>query len=261
MSKYILPNTDQKYELRNYKIFFNIQDSIHAEELLNVLDRATPRLVNVFCQSKDPSLDVYIYPDLPSLEKVMGRPLGPTESMRALYADNSFLLATPKLPKTLGEDIVQDLGYMIFHHEIKERDVAMHTLRTPSWLREGVCTQVPVKLRSDSTKYLLAGWTMIQDAEKNDKLIKPSVMVKNIGLIPDPARRQLALYQSYYMVKLLLNLYCDKFVHRYGTLMSALEDMEAEDGFRQVTSFDFEKFFSLFREWVRTTNGLVAMSD
>jgi hypothetical protein len=41
--------------------------------------------------------------------------------------------------------------------------------------------------------------------------------------------------------------------------MGALDDMEAETCFRQVTSFDFDKFFSLFSDWVQKTNAWTAM--
>ena len=41
--------------------------------------------------------------------------------------------------------------------------------------------------------------------------------------------------------------------------MYALEDMDSEACFRQITSFDFEKFFTLFSDWVQKTNAWTAM--
>ena len=84
-------------------------------------------------------------------------------------------------------------------------------------------------------------------------------MLKDIMLIPNPERRELAKYQSFFMVKYLLNLCGDNFFGKYSTLMSALQDMESEDCFRQITSFNFDKFFSMFEEWVSKTNAWVAM--
>ncbi|MBF0502187.1 MAG: hypothetical protein HQM09_18750 [Candidatus Riflebacteria bacterium] len=261
MSKYFIDALNQKFEFRNYKIFFAVKDGAHAEEIIDTLDRATPGTMNVFCLSTEPGAELYLYPDLPSIEKVMGRPLGAGEQIRVLYDENTMLLASPRLPSPLGEEMVRNLGYILFHREVKERDIALHQLRTPSWLREGICMQISVRMRPQSNGFLMNGWSRLQEAEAADKLIKPSVMVKNIAIIPDSARRQLAFHQSYFMVKFLMTIYCNKFVQRYGTLMRALEDMDAEDAFRQVTSFDYEKFHVLFREWVRSTNALVAVSD
>ena len=118
-----------------------------------------------------------------------------------------------------------------------------------------------MRLRAQDDKPLLAAWAKLQEAGKAGKLLGPAAMVKDINLIPDQAQRQMATFQSFFMVKLLLDLYCDKFVNRYGTLMNTFDEMEAEEGFRQVTSFDFEKFFHLFREWVGSTTGLAVLSD
>jgi hypothetical protein len=84
-------------------------------------------------------------------------------------------------------------------------------------------------------------------------------MAKDITLIPDAQRRQLAMLQAFYMVRLLLGIYCDSFFTKYSTLMKAIADMDAETCFRQITSFDFDKFFVLFNDWVQKTNAWTAM--
>jgi len=124
-----------------------------------------------------------------------------------------------------------------------------------------LCLLAANYIRDDCQSFLLNAWNQIQQAELADKLIRLTVMVKNINLIPDPARRQLAFHQAYFMAKYLLTNCGDKFFHRYGTLMKALEDMDAESAFQQTCNFNFEKFFPLFREWVRVTNAIIAVSE
>ncbi|HNW33804.1 MAG TPA: hypothetical protein PKM25_02655, partial [Candidatus Ozemobacteraceae bacterium] len=149
----------------------------------------------------------------------------------------------------------------IFNRGVKEREIGIMQNRTPSWLREGICLQVPLRARRDSNSSLLAGWTSLQEANKTDQLIKPTLMLKNINFIPDPTRRQLALHQAFFMVQLLISTYSDKFFKRYSTLMGAFEDMDSESAFRQTCNLDFEKFFAMFKDWVRTTNAWAAIGD
>ncbi|MFZ2955381.1 MAG: hypothetical protein WA705_00595 [Candidatus Ozemobacteraceae bacterium] len=261
MSRYYIDSLNQKLEFRSYRIYFAMKDGLRAEEIIDSLDRATAGIMSIFCLPAEPVLEMFLYPDIPSFEGVIGRSLSAGESIRILYEEKTLLMATPCLSNLIGEEIVRNLGYLLFHQNVKERDVALHQLRTPSWLREGICLQTPCRMRPQSNSYLMDGWSRLQEAESGDKLIKLSAMVKNIFTIPDPARRQLAIHQAFYMVKYLLGIYCNKFVQRYGTMMRAIEDMPSEDAFRQVISFGFDKFYALFREWVRSTNALMVMND
>ena len=38
-----------------------------------------------------------------------------------------------------------------------------------------------------------------------------------------------------------------------------IEDMEAEICFRQITSFDIERFYAMFEKWVEPANAWTAM--
>ena len=261
MEKFQIENLDQKFEYGTFQIFFAVQDSLPAEEVLNTLDRSSEWLKKIFDIVETPRMCVFIYSDPASFEKSTGRPIGPNETVRVLPGENVMLLCSCRLPKMIDEEVSRQLSYMVFTEEMGDREIATHQYRCPSWLREGACLQGSSRLRRDSKVYLLDGWAALQEAEKTDKLIKPSVMVKNINLIPDPLRRSLALHEAFFMIKYLISLYPEKFFHRYGTLMKALEDLDAEKAFSQITGLSVDKFFWLFREWIRTTNGLVAISD
>lgn len=259
MSKYLIDSLNQKFDIKSLKVFFNIADGGNAEIILNSLDRAVPQLKNLF--DREPSIEVFLYPDAAAFEKGTQKPLGQNETLRLVPGENVLLLCSARLPQPLDEEVIRGLTYMVFDGEVKEREIGMMQYRTPSWLRDGYGLQISSRLRSDGKAYLLAGWTALQEAEKTDKLIKPNMMVKYVGLIPDPARRTLALHQAFFMVKFLHTVYPDRFIKKYGTLMSALEDMEAESGFQQITGYDYEKFFVLFKDWVKSTNIWVAVTD
>lgn len=261
MAKYLVESLNQKFEIKKYQVYFNIQHGEQAETILDSLDRATSGLQTVFVLDEPPAVELYLYPDLATIERVTQRPMTMGETIRLLPDEGVIMLAATHLPKLLGEEVVRALSYLLFNVGVREREVGIRTYRTPSWLREGICLQVPAKIRPDSKDYLVGGWNSLLEALKAEQLIKPSVMAKSLHLIPDANRRQLAIHQAYFMVRLLLTNYADKFFRKYATLMAAFEDMEAENAFQQITSFDFEKFFGLFKDWVRTTNVWVAISD
>ncbi len=261
MSKYIVESLNQKFEIKKYRVYFNIQQGEQAEAILDSLDRATTGLQTVFGLDEPPSVEIFLYPDLATIERVTQRSMSMGETIRILPEENVIMLAVSHLPKILGEEVVRSLSYLLFNVGVHEREIGIRTYRTPSWLREGICLQVPAKIRPDSKEYLIEGWNACLEAQKAEQLIKPSVMAKSLHLIPDTHRRQLAIHQAFFMVRLLLTNYADKFFKKYATLMAAFEDMEAENAFQQITSFDFEKFFALFKDWVRTTNVWAAISD
>jgi len=261
MGSFLVESQNQKFELKSYRVYFDIKDGIAAEEILDYLDRGTADLKQVFSLESDPSFEVYIYPDLAGIERVTRHPMGMGETSRIMLDDGAMLLSAQHLPKNLGEEILKSLCYSIFNRGVKEREIGIMQHRTPSWLREGICQQVPLRARRNSNDYLHAGWISLQEAHKADQLIKPALMLKNINFIPDPARRQLALHQAFFMVRLLVSTYSDKFFKRYSTLMGAFEDMESESAFRQTCNLDYEKFFTMFKDWVRSTNAWAAISE
>jgi hypothetical protein len=259
MSDYSIDSLNQKFEFRSYSVFFDIVDSLAAEELLDSLDRATPVFKQVFNFQQEPSASFYLLKNEAELEKTNGQPAKVGENIRIIYDDSSVFLVIGKLDASYGEVGVRELGHLVFNKHVNERELKTRQWRSPSWLREGFALQAAYKIRKDSREWLQKGWGLLQEANKSHQLIKPGVMEKDIKLIPDIARRQLAMYQSFYMVRLLLGIYCDSFFTKYSTLMGALEDMEAENCFRQITSFDFSKFFELFSDWVEKTNAWTAM--
>lgn len=250
---------NQKFELRAYSVLFDIADSLAAEELLDSLDRATAIFKLVFDFKDDPPGIFYILKNDSDFEKATGQSAKVGESIRIDYPANSIYLLVDKLDASIGEVAARELGHLFFNNRVNEKELRIRQWRTPSWLREGFALQAAYKIRKESREWLQKGWARLQEAQRANQLIKPAVMVKDINLIPDPARRQLALMQSFYMVRLLLSIYCDSFFSKYSTLMYALEDMESETCFRQITSFDFDKFFSLFNDWVQKTNAWTAM--
>ena len=259
MTENAAASLNQKFELRSYAVYFDIVDSLAAEELLDSLDRATPVFKQVFNFQDDPQGSFFIMKSESEMENATGAPVKVGESIRILYQSNSIFVLVDKLDSGIGEVASRELGHMFFNNRVNERELALRQWRTPSWLREGFALQAAYKIRPDSHEWLQNGWNKLQEAQKSGQLIKPGIMVKDIHLISDPVRRQLALYQSFYMVRLLLGIYCDSFFAKYSTLMSALEDLEAETCFRQITSFDFDKFFVLFSDWVQKTNAWSAM--
>jgi hypothetical protein len=261
MSIFLIDSLNQKFELRGFKVFFHLNDSVAAETVLNSLDKASPVMSGVFGLATDPSVEVYVYPDGDSFEKAGQKPLAMGEFVRPLFDENVLLLCSQQLPQHLGEESGKGLAQLVFNNEVKEREVAPKQFRTPSWLRDGYISLASLKLRQDWNAQLLNGWSQLQEAEKQDKLIKPGIMTKSIGLIPDPARRALGYFQAFFMVKFLHSVYPEKFFKRYATLMGVIDDMEAEAAFMQITGYDFEKFFGMFKEWVRGTNIWAAVSD
>ncbi|MBU1105600.1 MAG: hypothetical protein KKB51_02945 [Candidatus Riflebacteria bacterium] len=259
MTENAAASLNQKFELRGYTVYFDIIDSLAAEELLDSLDRATPLFKQVFNFQDDPQGSFFIMKNEADMENATAVPVKVGETVRILYQSNSIFVLVGKLDGGIGEVATRELGHMVFNNRVNERELAIRQWRTPSWLREGFALQAAYKIRPDRNEWLQNGWNKLQEAQKSGQLIKPSTMVKDIYLVPDPARRQLALYQSFYMVRLLLSIYSDSFFSKYSTLMFALEDMEAETCFRQITSFDFEKFYVLFSDWVQKTNAWSAM--
>ncbi len=261
MSKYLVEGLNQKFEIKGYRLYFDLQHSVAAEEMLNYLDRATSGVQMVFGLDEPPAVEIFLYPDLATIERVTQKPMSMGETVRFLPDEGILMLGASHLPKNLGEDIVRQLCYLLFNAAVKEREIGIRTYRTPSWLREGICLQVPYKIRPDSKEFLVSGWNICLEALKAEQLIKPSVMAKSLHLIPDANRRQLATFQAFFMVRLLISNYSDKFFKKYATLMAVLEDADAENVFRQVTTLDFDKFFGLYKDWVRTTNVWAAISD
>lgn len=259
MSAHSVDTLNQKFELRSYAVYFDIADSLIAEEMLDTLDRATPLFKQVFNFQDDPPGSFFIMKSESDMEQATGAPVKVGEAIRIVYPSNAIFLLSGKLDGNVGEIAARELGHLFFNNRVNERELALRQWRTPSWLREGFALQAAYKIRQDSREWLQAGWAKLQEAQKNGQLIKPAVLSKDINLIPDSTRRQLALYQAFYMVRLLLGIYCDSFFTKYSTLMGALEDLEAENCFRQITSFDFDKFFSLFSDWVQKTNAWTAM--
>ena len=253
-------NLGQKFELRGYTVFFDIKDSLAAENLLDSLDRATPILKQVFCSSEEPKGIFYLLNDSSAVESILGVTAKPNDYVAFDLLTNNICLLLNKIKEnSCGEIGVKELGHLIFNKAVNEREIRMRQWRTPSWLRDGIAFQAAYKIRQDHIEWLQSGWEKLQNAQNKGQLIKPSLMTKDISLIPDPSRRELAFFQSFYMVKLLLTIYCDNFFSKYSTLMKALEDMESENCFRQITSFSFDKFFSMFETWVHKTNAWSAM--
>ncbi|MDD3148284.1 MAG: hypothetical protein PHD82_13360 [Candidatus Riflebacteria bacterium] len=259
MSAASVNSLNQKFELRNYSVYFDIVESLAAEELLDSLDRSTSLFKQVFNFQEDPAGAFFLLKDEKDFEQATGHAPKIGESIRLDYQSNSIFLLINKLEGGIGEVAARELGHLFFNNRVNERELQIRQWRTPSWLREGFALQAAYKIRKDSREWLQAGWAKLQDAQKANQLIKPAILTKDIYLVPDASRRQLALFQSFYMVRLLLGIYCDSFFSKYSTLMYALEDMEAESCFRQITSFDFEKFFVLFSDWVQKTNAWSAM--
>ncbi|HNV69772.1 MAG TPA: hypothetical protein PKO06_08750, partial [Candidatus Ozemobacteraceae bacterium] len=191
MQKYFVENLDQKFEYKSYRIFFAVRDSLPAEEVLNTLDRASSGLLTIFDLAETPKLDVFIYSDPASIEKVTGKPFQQGEGLRVVPSDNAMLLCSCRLPNMIDEEVSRQLSYLIFNEEMGDREIAPHQYRCPSWLREGACLQVASRLRRDTKPYLLGGWASLQEAEKADRLIKPNILEKSVYLIPDPQRRAL----------------------------------------------------------------------
>lgn len=250
---------NQKFEFRAYSVFFDINDSLAAEDLLDSLDRSTGLFKQVFNFQEDPTGAFYLMKNESEMEKATGLHAKAGESIHLDYQSNSIFLLLERLDASIGEVATRELGHLVFNNRVNERELQLRQWRTPSWLREGFALQAAYKIRKDSREWLQNGWVRLQDAQRANQLIKPSIMAKDINLIPDASRRQLALFQSFYMVRLLLGIYCDSFFVKYSTLMGVLEDMESEACFRQITSFDFEKFYSMFSEWVQKTNAWTAM--
>jgi hypothetical protein len=253
-------NFGQKFELRDYTVFFDIKDSLAAENILDSLDRATPILKQVFNLNSEPKGIFYLLNEPSDVESVLGVPAKPNESVHLDFLSDSICIILSKIDSNnAGEVAVKELGHLIFNKAVNEREVRMRQWRTPSWLREGIVLQAAYKIRQDQIQWLQGGWEKLQTAQKNNQLIKPSMMIKEITLMSDSTRKEMALMQSFYMVRLLLTIYCDSFFSKYSTLMKALEDMESETCFRQITSFSFDKFFSMFDNWVQKTNAWTAM--
>ena len=253
-------NLGQKFELRSYTVFFDIKDSLAAESILDSLDRATPILKQVFNLSAEPKGIFYLVNDASDVESILGTPAKANESVRLdLLSDTVCIILSRVDVANCGEIAVKELGHLIFNKAVNEREIRMRQWRTPSWLREGVVLQAAYKVRQDQIQWLQSGWEKLQAAQKNGQLIKPAMMVKEITLMTDASKKEMALMQSFYMVRLLLTIYCDSFFSKYSTLMKALEDMESETCFRQITSFSFDKFFSMFDNWVKNTNAWTAM--
>ena len=259
MAEIAVTSLNQKFELRGYSVYFDINDSIAAEELLDCLDRSTGLFKQAFNFQDEPVAAFFIMKNELDMENATGQHVKIGESIRVDYQSNSIFLLVDKLDTGIGEVAAREFSHLFFNNHVNERELQLRQWRTPSWLREGFALQAAYKIRRDSREWLQNGWTRLQDAQRGNQLIKPAIMVKDIYLIPDSSRRQLALFQSYYMVKLLLGDYCDTFFSKYSTLMGALEDLEAEACFRQITSFDFDKFFVLFSDWVQKTNAWSAM--
>ncbi len=259
MSQIVVDSLKQKFELRTFKVLFDINDSLIAEEMLDSLDRGSSVFRMVFNLQEEPQAEIFLLRSEADLEKIGGAQPRVGEIIRILYDQGVIGAVAPKLTDNYGEVALRELGHLVFNRQVGEREVRIRQWRTPSWLREGFALQAAWKIRKDSKDFLQKGWAILQKAQSANQLIQPDVMRKDINLIPDPARRELALYQSFYMVRLLLTIYCDSFFTKYSTLMGALEDMESETCFRQITSFDFDKFFSLFENWVQKTNAWTAM--
>jgi hypothetical protein len=259
MSQIVVDSLKQKFELRTFKVLFDINDSLIAEEMVDSLDRGSAIFRMVFNLQEEPKAEIFLLTAEAELEKIGGGQPRVGEVFRLLYNEGVIGMVVSKLTPNYGEIALRELGHLVFNQHVGEREVRIRQWRTPSWLREGFALQAAWKIRKDSKDFLQKGWAILQKAQAANQLIQPAVMRKDINLIPDPTRRELALYQSFYMVRLLLTIYCDSFFNKYSTLMSALDDMESETCFRQITSFDFEKFFGLFENWVQKTNAWTAM--
>ncbi len=253
-------NLNQKFELRGYTVFFDINDSIIAENILDCLDRATSKFMSVFGLNEEPKVTFYLMNSHTDVEAAIGIQAKVGKAAHIDFATNTICLMQNNISgASAGEIAVRELGYLYFDKNVGEREIRMRQLRTPSWLREGLALQSEYIVRQDQLEFLQKGWEVLQEAKKNNQLIKPAMMLKDINLIPDPNRRQLACFEAYYMVKMLITNNCDGFFAKYSTLMKALEDMEAEVCFRQITSFDIDRFYTMFETWVNQANAWVAM--
>ena len=250
---------NQKFAHKNFVVYFDVNESLLAEELLDAMDRSIPAFKQLFSLSEDPTANFFLLKNEQDFENTTGVPAKAGETIRLDYKSNTVFFLASKFSGSMSEVAVRELAHLIFNNLVNERELQIRCWRSPSWLREGFALQAAYKIRKDSREWLQTGWTRLQEAQKANQLIKPQIMIKDINLIPDANRRQLALFQSFYMVRLLLGIYCDSFFTKYSTLMYALEDMDSEACFRQITSFDFEKFFTLFSDWVQKTNAWTAM--
>ncbi len=252
-------NSQQKFELRGYSVFFDINDSLSAENLLDSLDRATPILKQVF-EIDEPQGSFYLVKDYSEVQSVLGNTGKANDIIFYNILSNCICLRSDKIKtNSCGEIGVKALGLLIFNKAVNEREVRIKQWRTPSWLREGFAFQASYKIRQDHIEWLQSGWEKLQTAQKQGSLLKPNMLIRDLSTIIDPQKLELAKFQSYYMVKLLLSIYCDKFFSKYSTLMKAIDDMDSENCFRQITSFSYEKFFSMFENWVQKVNAWTAM--
>lgn len=262
MTQFLNEALNQILEYRAIKVFYNLNDGAHAEEILNALDKSvTPTLKLYGIEQPEYPMSIYLYPTQSDWDKTGERPLSGPETIRIIQEQKIMMVCRERLPENLGFEIAYSFNLLLFHEQTKERNTGPFQWRTPSWLMEGICRMVPMSIRNDKMELLRKAWMNVQTNEKSNQLIQSTLMVKMIAMIPDKARKQLAFDQAYFMVKYLTILYPDGFVRKYATLMGALEDMEGEAVFKQITTNTFDKFFTLFREWVRTTNPWAAIAD
>lgn len=244
-------NLSQKYELRGYTVFFDIRDGLAAENLLDSLDRGTDIFKQVFNVDSEPSAKFYILNTIKDAEAVLGNNgcVINNPSVDSI-SDSIFIMKDEINEINIGRVGLRELGRMYFDRIMGETEIKMRHKRTPTWLKEGLILQAAFKYNRDNTDDLTYGWNLLLDANKKNQLVKPALLDNDLTPVSDENRRQLAIYQSFYMVHFLLNTYCDSFFSRYSTLMKVIDYMEAETCFRQITSFDFEKFFAMFESWV-----------
>ncbi|MFA7145865.1 MAG: hypothetical protein WC221_04690 [Candidatus Riflebacteria bacterium] len=251
-------NDLSKIERGAYTVYFNKKDETVVLELLKCLEDAEKNICDVFCLKVPYICTFFLLESAEELESIMGVTPKIGEKLRVDYRSSTILFYMDRIrSENIGEAALKELGHLIFNNMVDERENAVRQWRSPSWLREGFALQLSYLSRIDREDWLKTGWLELQSIYKEGKLIPLSVLEKDINYIPNPTRRYIALFQAYFMVRLLIVTCGDCFFENYANTMRRMPDSPANEVFLKFTNTDFEKFYGMFKICVENNADLM----
>jgi hypothetical protein len=125
--------------------------------------------------------------------------------------------------ENIGEAALKELGHLIFNNMVDERENAVRQWRSPSWCERAsrcnclIFQELTAKI---GLRQVGSNYNQFTRGQAHTSL----GLGKDINYIPNPTRRYIALFQAYFMVRLLIVTCGDCFFENYANTMRRMPD-------------------------------------
>lgn len=227
-----------------FSLFFDVEDEQEAKSIISRLQRNTELLKELFCTIEFPFVTICIFRRGSQIESLLPSPLNENQRYFIEYDSSTiFQLVDDNYNQ---DETIKNIGYFLF--DKLSKDTSEH--RSAFWIKHGYAMQLVYDSLEKNTELLGEAFETIKKANADKKLVPLRLLIKDTVLSSGAQKMQLVNYQTYFLVKLLRNTYCDKFFSKYVAMLTEFSDLNGEQCFTQAAGFSYSRLYSYFCDWL-----------